>query len=82
MLTAQEVRTIRNDYEIFIKSFRDANNNLINPNTIDKSNFNTQYQSFLTLYSTKSKNYKSEIDSSLEPKVFDELLKFIFNNCN
>lgn len=82
LLTAQEVRTIRNDYEIFIKSFRDADNNLINPNTINKSNFNTQYQSFLTLYSTKSKNYQSEIDSNLEPKVLDELLKFIFNNCN
>ncbi|MGV6944456.1 hypothetical protein [Sphingobacterium kyonggiense] len=82
LLTAQEVSTIRKDYEIFINSFRDENNNLINSNTIDRSNFNTQYQKFLNLYATKSKNYQSEIDSSLEPKVLDELLKFIFNNCN
>jgi len=81
-LTTQELKTIRKEYNEFINSFRDANKNLLNPNTLDKSNFNTQYQKFLNLYATKSANYQSDIDNSLEPKVLDELLKFIFNNCN
>jgi len=82
LLTAHELGIIDEDYKKFINSFRDAKKNLLNPNTLDKSNFNTQYQKFLNLYATKSANYQSEIDSSLEPKVLDELLTFIFNNCN
>jgi len=82
LLTKEELYNAGETYNTFIQSFRDTNKNLLNPNTLDKSNFNIQYKKFLTFYATKSKNYQSDFYSDMEPKALYELLNFVFNNCN
>jgi len=53
----------------------------LNPDDLNRDRFKTDYGKFLGYYATKSKNYRSEVDATLDYKALLELLKAVYNNC-
>jgi len=80
-LPTNEMQTIIEDYERFIKSFKGADKKLLNPEAMNMTKFGVDYTKFLGYYATKSKNYRSDVDINLKPKALLELLKTVYNNC-
>jgi len=81
LLTKDELVSIEDGYDKFIKSFRGADGKLLNPQAMNQTGFMADYDRFLGYYATKSENYRSEVDRTMKPKALIELLKNIRNNC-
>jgi len=81
LLPVAELAKIRDEYNDFLKSFKDSQGKLRDIAQMDKPKLLSDYSKFLDLYATKSKDYRSEIFADMEPKALLDLLKYINEHC-